>query len=635
MKKIFFITDKTVLRIISTFVTAIMVLISFNIITVNAQSNSMFHHAQTKEPQSELELLAQITTGTQMPVPKSKPVPGESPGKIKIVIQGEWIYLSNYSDGYSLYAMKTDGSIWQKLNDNCSGEINVTGDIIYYRNCSDAGKLYRIMTDGNGMQKINDDTSWYITVVGDLIYYVNESDNMNLYKIKIDGSGRQKLSNDRAMDIKVSGNQIYYINNSDGGKLYTIKTDGAGTQMMSNDRSRYIDVSGDLICYRNESDGGKLYIIKTDGSGRQKLNDDNSADIKVVSDRIYYSNVSDGGKLYTIKTDGNGRQKLNDDRSAHINVSDDWIYYAHQRDDGKLYKIKTDGSDRQKMSAIAIFDTPFRSSSNNSENTKGTIFGEAFVKSDSPQGIIENPVKTTPVKLLDPKTLAILQTVNTNQSGEFTFEGVTPGEYIINITRLDTYDHPVAVSVKTGTNTVERQYIRSYSILLEPWDIFDKYPDFEYASTKILTVCECLEQESLKSLQILTSAIIIGNLVQTPEGTWLQQSCGNVVKSGDHIWPDAIFLSKYTRSEPSERTSSFLKEADERFGKMFIHNNNSSDSIAVAVYGTFTVGDDLAYVKCGENNEKTCGFGYGPIVAPVQFDYWDMRYLNQSNTNKH
>ena len=132
--------------------------------------------------------------------------------------------------------------------------------------------------------------------------------------------------------------------------------------------------------------------------------------------------------------------------------------------------------------------------------------------------------------------------------------------------------------------------------------------------------------------------IIIGNLVKTPDGSWLRQSCGNPVKSGTHVWPDAIFLddsnvdSEAVVNNPNNFWGRDLKETVNIYGKDYIKNNSDNDGNAVVVIGRLRTSYNLVYVKCGE--EKTCGFGYGPIAAPAQIEYRQMRYLSEDDTNK-
>ena len=270
-----------------------------------------------------------------------------------------------------------------------------------------------------------------------------------------------------------------------------------------------------------------------------------------------------------------------------------------------------------------------------SNNTKGTIVGRVL-------GITQNAT----AQLYDPVLRKIQMSVNINESGNYSFEEITPGEYVINISSPSYMDHPVAVSVKEGMNIIEEQLLEYYYIgggsigfpvnkpagvrqpsaeYLKRKAAFDKYP--EVSGYKILTVCELLSIESFRWIHSVP-IVIIGNLVQTPEGSWLEQSCGRLLKSGTHSWPDAIFLNK--DSSTSNRLTFILEAAGNNLGEDFIQNNSSDDSILVAVAGRLIVGDNLVYVKCGE--AKTCGFGYGPIAAPIQMDYEFMRYLNQQDT---
>jgi len=271
-----------------------------------------------------------------------------------------------------------------------------------------------------------------------------------------------------------------------------------------------------------------------------------------------------------------------------------------------------------------------------SDDIKGAIVGRVLGTSPN-----------STAQLYDPVTRKIQLSVNINGSGGYSFEGITPGEYVINISSPGYLDHPFAVSIKGGMNMIEEQllnysyYYISISIGLpvnEPAEIrqpsaenlkreaaLGKYPIV--SGYRIFTVCELLNVESFRWIHT-APVVIIGNLVQTSAGSWLEQTCGNPLKSGTHSWPDAIFLNK--DSSTSNSLTFILEDAGNRFGKDFIQNNSTGDSVAVAVAGRLIAGDNLVYVKCGE--EKTCGFGYGPISAPVQINYELMRDLNQNKT---
>jgi len=161
-----------------------------------------------------------------------------------------------------------------------------------------------------------------------------------------------------------------------------------------------------------------------------------------------------------------------------------------------------------------------------------------------------------------------------NMDGSFSFENLSSGEYIVNISKPGYYDHPVAISLKenesqdTGEHYLQR-YPAENDFILEsgnavenievtaPSGLDGQYP--KISDIKVLTVCEYLKIRAVQPLTYVQwGVIIIGNLVQTPEGSWLQQSCGNSVKSGNHSWPDAIFLDNVdnmSNNIPSERAS--------------------------------------------------------------------------------
>lgn len=274
-------------------------------------------------------------------------------------------------------------------------------------------------------------------------------------------------------------------------------------------------------------------------------------------------------------------------------------------------------------------------------------------KKSSITGIVVTPsgysIAMADVHLYDPLTRKILLSSRSNRDGIFSFSEITPGNYLINISTGPYIDHPIAVSAKEGINDIGKQYLTGSKnvyyipppgrksdeeqklLTVEPSPLI-KYP--MVSGYRVLTVCETLKHEPKWIIGL--KAIIIGNLIQTPEGNWLTQSCGNPIKSGEHIWPDTIFLNENIPTSAiydkfMEGNDSILKEVIELVGKNIIQNNNSENNSVVVAIGTLVTGDNLVYVKCGE--EKTCGSGYGSIAAPAQLNYYHMRYLNQQNAN--
>ncbi|MCL2884154.1 MAG: DUF5050 domain-containing protein [Oscillospiraceae bacterium] len=296
---------------------------------------------------------AQTTAATAAPV---SAVQGNTNGNIVnggyIAIQDDRIYYNNGSDGGKLYAVNTDGSDKQKLNDESSYQINVAGNQIYY-SIGSLG-MYVINTDGTGERKLSDDFSGAIAVVGDRLYYVNLSAGGSVYVMNTDGSGRQRLSDTTGSgaEINISNDRIYY---RISGQLYSINTDGSSKQLLTNDGVGRFCVVGDRIYYSNASDGYKLYVIHIDGTGAQKLSDDVPFSLNVAGGRIYYGNTGDSNKLYVMNTDGSGVQKLSDDSVMDINVAGDRVYYDLQvinsdsvgSPSSQWYSVNPDGSDRQ------------------------------------------------------------------------------------------------------------------------------------------------------------------------------------------------------------------------------------------------------------------------------------------------
>jgi len=307
-----------------------------------------------------------------------------------------------------------------------------------------------------------------------------------------------------------------------------------------------------------------------------------------------------------------------------------------------------------------------------SDSAKGSIRGRMLVLARGVNIIL--PASNIPVQLYDPAIRKILMTTESSESekedqrGWFTFDGVTPGDYIIIAGDTDfssddsVAPHPVAVSVKAGLNEIAPMDL-SPSIYMHPQElgieelkaVLSKYPKIERMSDvamggyatgdspmgvgrnyRLFTVCELLSLDTVNWLHSVR-VVVIGKLTQTPDGSWLEGSCGNSVKAGDnngHTWPDAIFVNlREGGGDVKKDFETWLWERTEQFGKDYFIKNYGADNNAnlVAVAGILIVPDKFVFTKCDTN--ETCGFGYGPIAAPMRIDSWHVRYLNQQEKN--
>ena len=270
------------------------------------------------------------------------------------------------------------------------------------------------------------------------------------------------------------------------------------------------------------------------------------------------------------------------------------------------------------------------------------------------------------VQLYDPSLRKILMTTNTDKSGRYTFTDVTIEDCIINITYYHYYERLVYVSVKEGINEVDGQQLKSRDIYYNSTlsQVLNKFP-IVASRYIVFTVCELLRLEPIQAINGF-EVIILGNYVHTQEGSWLEQSCGNQVKSDFHVWPDAIFLnndyafqksgvfqlvtnSGNIDSEVRELLyktmskdliekykemfdfESILKETESKFAKDLFQKNIHGDNSSAAVIGTININDSKIFGKCKE--EKICAWGYGPVGAPLQIYYDKISHLNQQDKN--
>ena len=311
--------------------------------------------------------------------------------------QGDWIFFvsnnesstSRYAGKQKLHKIRTDGSGYEKLNDDHCRYINVIGDWIYYRHCTGTsfGRIYKVNVDGTSRTQLNEDSSSFINVVGEWIYYCNETDGNKLYKMRIDGSAVEKISDDESFDINAFDDWVYYVNRNDGYSIYKIRTDGSEKTKLNNDDSSYVNVIGDWIYYANsEGKAGrmcdnpksqtmdmwwlfcgswdptkkfdnKLYRMRTDGSNREKLDNMNVWNLNVSGEHIYFlQDESENdpfsfmrGGLTRMRIDGSDMNVISSSGS-YASVVGDFVYYYSKNTgmrDSDVVRVRTDGSDRQ------------------------------------------------------------------------------------------------------------------------------------------------------------------------------------------------------------------------------------------------------------------------------------------------
>jgi hypothetical protein len=239
---------------------------------------------------------------------------------------------------------------------------------------------------------------------------------------------------------------------------------------------------------------------------------------------------------------------------------------------------------------------------------------------------------------------AIAETTSDN-SGAFYFSAVKPGGYFISMFIKGFREHAESVTVQEGqTVNVGKQILRIGLLNDEllPVDIpprpsgaekLTHIPKFYDAYT--MTVCEFIkERPALSANRFPYQVIIMGTLVQTPNGSWLQQTCVDSLKSGNFIWPNAIALKEgnndvgkaLIQGKSSWRVFPYRlnKPADKE-----IDPRDRSERW-VAVYGELDTRDSLVAAPCG-NEGRLCGYGYGAISAPVQLTYYNFHFFDEKS----
>jgi hypothetical protein len=256
--------------------------------------------------------------------------------------------------------------------------------------------------------------------------------------------------------------------------------------------------------------------------------------------------------------------------------------------------------------------------------TNGIISGSVVVSED-PATVLRH----LEIQLLDPATLKIEKQTLTDETGAFYFKNVKPGGYFVRISQIPFREHVAAVSVKNGQEIdIGKQILRLSQVIDAIFEVnegekyredrqkdFAKYDHIRHVNnTLVMTVCEFMkEKTALSASNYANDVVIIGTLVQTPQGSWLQQSCSEPLKSGDFVWPAAVSLEGRLGRRPFDIDAiNFVsKPPDEE-----IDPKDRSRTWAAA-QGRLDERENLVAAACGDDG-KQCGYGFGPISAPAQ-----------------
>jgi hypothetical protein len=266
-----------------------------------------------------------------------------------VLINGDWIYYTNFDNNNYLYKKRLDGNIGQELTKHYSCQLNFIDNWIYYTK-GVPGEVYKININGEQNKKVIDKKVGNLIVINDFIFYRKscDSDWGKLYKTDLEGQNEQLLTNN-IIEFSISDDWIYYSNRDDGASLYKMDLTGANVTKLNDQYSLFIDVASEYIYYADYADSQKLYMIKIDGTNKTILSQETCWNINIQNEYLYYRNQSQGGRIYRMKLDGSENMVvINIENCTEINVTDSFILYRIPTSTGGYFRANLDGSNIQK-----------------------------------------------------------------------------------------------------------------------------------------------------------------------------------------------------------------------------------------------------------------------------------------------
>jgi len=271
-----------------------------------------------------------------------------------VIINGEWVYYTNFNENNRLYKMKLDGTCNKELvRGHYSYQLNFINGWIYYTS-GIPGEVYKVNENGKKNKKIIDKKVSNLIVTSKNIFYIQSYDDDwgKLYRTDLEGKNEILLANN-INEFAFCDGYIYFSNRDDESSLYKMDLDGGNVMKLNSEYSSNINVDSEYVYYTNYNDKQKLFRIKKDGTDKKLLSQDMCGEVNLIGEHIYYRNHTNKGQIYRMKKDGSENEVIIDrENCVCINLTDYFIIFRIPESTGGYFKANLDGSNLQKWANV-------------------------------------------------------------------------------------------------------------------------------------------------------------------------------------------------------------------------------------------------------------------------------------------
>ncbi|GAA0181047.1 hypothetical protein SH2C18_36350 [Clostridium sediminicola] len=242
-----------------------------------------------------------------------------------INVVDDWCYFifryGNY--GATIYRIKKDGSKEEKIKEsellNVISDLIVVDDWIYYSVAEFNEKegyytgysLYKIKIDGTLNQKIVDKNIIHFTLDSNYLYYLTYDNNYKktIYKTSLSGGEEIVISANLDNNFIIDNDKIYFLNQI-GGYLFNMNTDGSNIVKLAENVDNFNVYDGTVYFTKK-----KEVPINSDKEGNAEKSDYISSLFKMSLD---------GSKVQEIKIDS---KELLENYHINILLTNDYIHF--------------------------------------------------------------------------------------------------------------------------------------------------------------------------------------------------------------------------------------------------------------------------------------------------------------------
>ncbi len=264
------------------------------------------------------------------------------------------VYFSNTFDGGSLYAMNSNESEIEKINNQNVRNLLIGGEYIYYYQLGNASEgefagleatlpdvksFIRCKADGTQATTLTRNYVQQAQLADSQLYLLVTDDNgTSFYKTDLNGVNQTLLAAYSVNPSCVYNGKIYYNGTGNNHYLYALNTQTDVAEEVWQGNLWYPAIEDDYVYFLDVTNNYRLCRYSLSGNVIEILTHDRVDCFNVGHGYIYYQkNSASNPQLICMRSDGTDRQVVAEGNYTHINMTSQYVYFQEFGDERTLY----------------------------------------------------------------------------------------------------------------------------------------------------------------------------------------------------------------------------------------------------------------------------------------------------------